>query len=174
MEESILADEEETLKAVSIPMPRAAEVYCWPPPQLPVTVVGCCVAPHNTLEGGTHWLPSGQTLQIRWAKGACLLLPVVGRHKCTVPRLLVQCFSWEKQMRLKQSALWKTRPVQARKMSCSAVQLFCTNWSGWLLLSCHKGRIFPYQTIQLREGCRCRLIYWNCTKMITSSSPSAW
>lgn len=82
MEESILAGEEETLKAVSIPVPRAAQVYCWPPPQLAVTAIGCCIAPHNTLEGGPHWLASGQTLQ---AKGACLLLPVVGRHKSMVP-----------------------------------------------------------------------------------------
>lgn len=46
----------------------------------------------NSLEGGPHWLASGQTLQARWAKGACPAAATHGETQVYGPQTIGSAF----------------------------------------------------------------------------------
>lgn len=94
MEGSFLAGKEETPKAWSIPVLRAAQVCCHSPPGLPIAAIGCCVAPHKqTVWRVAHTgLASGQTLQGRWAKGAYPAAAPQGETQVCGPQTIGSAF----------------------------------------------------------------------------------
>lgn len=104
MEGSILAGKEDKPKAWSIPMLIAAQVCYLSSPGLPLTAIARCIASHEQRVwrvAHTGW-PQDNLSRQGGPRVLVLLLSLVRRHKSMVLRLLVQHFSWEQQVRLKQ------------------------------------------------------------------------